>query len=441
MEASSDDHTVQSLLDAVCTTLNDPGLGVFAIGGDVQKPESSSETTRPSLAIRWDRDKKDLCHKLLLPVGDDAASRRTFNMILKDCEPATFGVGSKEVLDEEYRKAGKLDDTAFSTSFNPYEHGIMDTINQALAQDAHREGLGVKAEMYKLNVYSGPSGKFKAHVDTPRSDRQMGSLVVCLPVVHKGGQLVVRHRRRQVTFDWGPKSADTIQWAAFFSDCEHEVLQVTEGHRMTLTYNLFWTSYGPASMADNLKALDQESLHFYSALQKLFDCEQFRSEGGLVGFTCAHAYPHTSNSSRKNLHHMLKGIDMVVYQALKRLLGSARVTAVLDDEGFKENNTEWVKWADEEERDHNCVGTSLWPVLTCDEYEEDRAVDPGTIEGDFSRKPAFPRQDVTWLNHAPNSQTASEFAVAYIMYGNAPGIEAYYSTAVILAETDVFAEE
>lgn len=153
--SSSDenDRVVQNLLDAVWTTLNRPGLAVFAIGGDVQKSDPSSETTS-SLAIRWDCDDQGQCHKLLLPVGEDPASKASFGMILEDCQPATFGVGSKEVLDEEYRKAGKLDDTAFSTSFNPYEHGIMDTINQVLAQGAHREGLGVRAEMYKLNVIS-----------------------------------------------------------------------------------------------------------------------------------------------------------------------------------------------------------------------------------------------------------------------------------------------
>ena len=30
-----------------------------------------------------------------------------------------------------------------------------------------------------------------------------------------------------------------IQWAAFYSDCEHEVEEVIAGHRITLTYNLY----------------------------------------------------------------------------------------------------------------------------------------------------------------------------------------------------------
>jgi hypothetical protein len=35
------------------------------------------------------------------------------------------------------------------------------------------------------------------------------------------------------------EKADTIEWAAFYSDCEHEVKRVQSGHRVTLTYNLY----------------------------------------------------------------------------------------------------------------------------------------------------------------------------------------------------------
>lgn len=106
----------------------------------------------------------------------------------------------------------------------------------------------VRAELYKLNVYP-EGGHFMAHVDTPRSPKEgsegeggptmCGSLVVCLPSVHEGGELVVRHNGQAIIFSWGPASANAIQWAAFFSDCEHEILPVRSGFRITLTYNLF----------------------------------------------------------------------------------------------------------------------------------------------------------------------------------------------------------
>jgi uncharacterized protein YndB with AHSA1/START domain len=89
----------------------------------------------------------------------------------------------------------------------------------------------------------------------------------------------VRHRGHEVSFDWSSKEASSIQWAAFFSDCEHEVLEVTKGHRVTLTYNLYWKNDGPSLMAGNLSALDPSSLDFYAALEKLFKCPSFLPEG------------------------------------------------------------------------------------------------------------------------------------------------------------------
>lgn len=108
--------------------------------------------------------------------------------LVKDCKPATFGLDGKDVLDETIRKGGKLESSEFSTSFNPYDFGIVDAIVQALlpsivrpeGKASYSERWGVVAELYKLNVYSGPWGKFKPHVVTPRGFTQFGSLVVCL---------------------------------------------------------------------------------------------------------------------------------------------------------------------------------------------------------------------------------------------------------------------
>ena len=69
-----------------------------------------------------------------------------------------------------------------------------------------------------------------------------GSLVVCLPSQFSGGALVTRHNGQEITYDWSSPADDpvcSIQGAAFFSDVEHEILPVTEGYRVTLTYNLY----------------------------------------------------------------------------------------------------------------------------------------------------------------------------------------------------------
>lgn len=144
--------------------------------------------------------------------SDDYGFSDKLMALLKGCEPATFGVGGQDVLDEGYRKASKLDPTHFSTNFHPHDCGILDSIQQILLPSTVRGGLelavgpqAIRAELYKLNVgsdlsitcsgvripistqiYSGPSGRFRPHVDTPRGPTQFGSLVVCLPCYHEG---------------------------------------------------------------------------------------------------------------------------------------------------------------------------------------------------------------------------------------------------------------
>ena len=127
--------------------------------------------------------------KLILPV---LVTDPALQQLLATCDSASFGVGGKEVHDETYRKATKLNTTDFCTDFCPYAAGIVNVINQLLVPSTHA-ARSVKAELCKLNIYSSPSGRFKAHVDTPRSEAQIGSLVVCLPSKFKGEFTTIRH--------------------------------------------------------------------------------------------------------------------------------------------------------------------------------------------------------------------------------------------------------
>ena len=68
------------------------------------------------------------------------------------CEPATFGVNQKDVLDESYRKARKLDVANFATKFELHNSEIMNVVRAALLE-GHDSNRPVEAELYKLNVY------------------------------------------------------------------------------------------------------------------------------------------------------------------------------------------------------------------------------------------------------------------------------------------------
>ena len=38
------------------------------------------------------------------------------------------------------------------------------------------------------------------------------------------------HGGQELTWDSGSENPGVIKWAAFYSDCEHEVMEVTSGH-------------------------------------------------------------------------------------------------------------------------------------------------------------------------------------------------------------------
>jgi hypothetical protein len=62
----------------------------------------------------------------------EMARRKILQQLVEDCQPATIGFEGKNVLDEKIRKAGKLEASQFSTSFNPYDVGIVNTVAQAI---------------------------------------------------------------------------------------------------------------------------------------------------------------------------------------------------------------------------------------------------------------------------------------------------------------------
>jgi hypothetical protein len=80
-----------------------------------------------------------------------------------------------------------------------------------------------------------------------------------------------------MTFDWSGLSKD-IKWAAFYSDCEHEVLEITSGHRITLTYNLYMRR-GLGEITGHSKTLDSHQLPMYKEVRNALARSDFMAEG------------------------------------------------------------------------------------------------------------------------------------------------------------------
>lgn len=171
------------------------------------------------------------------------ASDEKLQALLEACEPAPFGVNNKDVLDDTYRKAWKMDNSNFSTRLDVVDTGIVEHVRSKLVDVGHGGQKKIRPELYKLNIY-GTGSFFKAHKDTPRGENMFGSLVVVFPTRHEGGALHLRHKGEEWTFDSAALTSaqedPSIAYIAFYSDVEHEVSVVNSGYRVTLTYNLYF---------------------------------------------------------------------------------------------------------------------------------------------------------------------------------------------------------
>lgn len=384
---------------------------------DQVAPASATEQSKPNthtsspVILRWDSSNdSNLTSKLVFPLEPNTSGN--LEQLVKDCQPATFGYKGKDIYDETYRKASKLDASAFSSTLNPYELGIIDAIAQVLlpsVKDASNM-RGVRAELYKLNIYSGPSGKFQAHVDTPRSDSQFGSLVVCLPCDHEGGELIVRHKSQNLNFDWSTSASEqsevpSIKWAAFYSDCEHEVLEVHSGHRITLTYNLY-VSRGSGNLAGHCPWMDPKQLPLYDTIKSMLQVPSFMMKGGLLGIWCSHAYAHSHSSSIHNLPGSLKGVDMAMYEIFRALGLQVTIRPILD--GCTEDYSGDSDYSDDSEDDRMpeaIIGEGLHELEIADTLIEDT-----DLNGICRELGGYYHGNVVWLSEMRHR----ELAIAYI---------------------------
>lgn len=94
---------------------------------------------------------------------------------------------------------------------------------------------------------------------------------------------------------------------SFFSDVEHEILPVTEGCRVTMTYNLY--------NCDEVCVEPDVASPFYNNLKAAIGHPHFLRDGGVLGFACQHEYVFEQLNFDKSIMLLLKGSDRTVFSA------------------------------------------------------------------------------------------------------------------------------
>jgi len=164
----------------------------------------------------------------------------------------------------------------------------------------------------------------------------LGSLVVIYPTAHEGGELVLRHKDHEWKFDANSltcsQPSPSLAYVAFYSDIEHEVLKVTSGRRVTVTYNLYLVD--PVSrpealgVAPNFKSVSNLQV----TLQRFLKSPEFLPNGGTLGFGLAHLYPVTFETELQGMKNYLKGEDAHVYRAFRELKLQPSLQMIYDDD-------------------------------------------------------------------------------------------------------------
>ncbi|KAF7504269.1 hypothetical protein GJ744_002527 [Endocarpon pusillum] len=137
-----------------------------------------------------------------------------------------------------------------------------------------------------------------------------GTLMICMPSQHTGGEIHLSHEgKRQIIST--PESSDfEYSYAAWYSDVTHEVKPVTGGYRLVLIYNLVQTSSGPiatASASTDSKSRLKSVLSQWSAV-----CNQENPDiPRMLAYKLSYKYSKSSLS-----FEALKGSDHVKFRHL-----------------------------------------------------------------------------------------------------------------------------
>ncbi|KAI3431778.1 hypothetical protein D9Q98_010533 [Chlorella vulgaris] len=179
--------------------------------------------------------------RISLPLTDEKALE-----LKATCSLAPFGRGTETVVDTAVRNTFQLTPQQFRLTNPRWESDVIPEAVQVV-----KAALGiapnkvVEAQLYRLLLYE-PGSHFARHRDTEKAPGMFGTLTITLPSAYKGGEIVVRHNGLQTTMDLARLNLKKSCFAAFFADCEHEILPVTSGHRLTLVYNLCSRGTSPA---------------------------------------------------------------------------------------------------------------------------------------------------------------------------------------------------
>ncbi len=280
-------------LDHILAAIEAPGA--FVVSGRI-------ETAMPDLRVEG-------VGRIAFPV----LPQQSLSIIETVAEKAPYGKGAETLVDEAVRKVWQITPDKITLQGAKWDKSTQKLLDRV------GEGFGLNKdsftmELYKLLVYD-EGGFFVAHRDSEKAKGMFGTLVVTLPSEHEGGELIVRHGGVEQVFNLNCYDTEEICYAAFYTDCEHEVLPVKSGYRICLIYNLIASKgiqIAKPMIPNNEKQIE--------AVTKILKSWNQRNEAPKkLAYILSHHYTQASLS-----FDALKGEDAAVVEIVKAASAIAR---------------------------------------------------------------------------------------------------------------------
>lgn len=209
--------------------------------------------------------------------------------------------------------------------------------------------------IYRSFAPQGPTSHLKKHKVPFKNCMNFGTLVLILPTPHDGGEIDLSFGGRYTWYSnepvewkldksysrydqkavrWDPSlalkqsanPAHSIAYIAFYTDVESAVLPITRGHRITVTYHLYFHEISndnvglPADVATTPQNVHRSS----QILESLLSTHSFFPDGGVLAFGLTHEYPalwslQRSIGTRGILEKSLRGQDAATIAMCKKL--------------------------------------------------------------------------------------------------------------------------
>ena len=247
--------------------------------------------------------------------------KTTVDSIKPLCKQSPYGMGEETLVDITVRNSFQLDPSQFEIKNDLFSTQLDKIIQKKIKSDLGLEGAKICGKIYKLLIYE-TGGKFEEHKDTEKEDNMFGTLIVQLPSVFTGGDLVVKHLQSSKTFENSSKGSSThCKFVAHYASCPHQLNEVTSGYRAALIYSLCWDGNG---MKPSPYVASTNAVKLTNTMNLLMDLTE-------VSYICLGLeYEYSDASVKGKSLKFFKGKDKNFIKGLKNALDYDRVISGKD---------------------------------------------------------------------------------------------------------------